>query len=138
MVDETGRIRKFRRTAFWCHVALALIACVALAMQLHLAAIKAPPEVVGAGVFLVAMWVGLPAIALTIWAVVNSARAADRDILFLSAVLIILIVAALWSAPLAVVTALEVLYIALVVRLGIVWWRRDRLDILRTNHVPKP
>jgi len=137
MVEEIGPIRKFRRTAFWCHVALALIVCVALAMQIHLTAIQATPEVVGAGAFLVFMWVGVPAVALVVWAVVNSVKAADRELLFLTAVLVVLIVTALWSAPLTVVAALEVLYLALVVRLGIVWWRRDRLDTLRTNDVPK-
>jgi len=73
MVEETGQIRKFKRIAYWSHVALALIVCVALAMQIYLTGATA--EVVGAGAFLVFMWVGVPAIALVVWAVVNSAKA---------------------------------------------------------------
>jgi hypothetical protein len=104
---------------------LALITSLALAAQLYLR--NSPSEVVGAGAFLLFMWVGIPAIALFIWAVVHSFKASDRRLLYLTALLIVLICAAMFEAPLVLVTALEVLYIVLGLSLSFVWWSgRDR------------
>lgn len=119
-------VRNFRRTALWCHIALAVVACLALAMQVHLWVIEATGEVVGASIFLLIMWLGIPALALAVFAVINSVRAADRDLLYPTVTLVILASAIFVSAPIALVTALAVIYVALVVRLGLAWWRASQ------------
>jgi hypothetical protein len=103
---------------------LALITSLALAAQLYLR--NAPFEVVGAYVAVLFMFVGLPAVALIIWAVFHSLKASDRRLLYLTALLMVLILAAMFEAPLALVTALEVLYIALGLGLSFVWWSGRR------------
>jgi hypothetical protein len=112
--------------AYWCHVALAVIVCVAMAMQIHLWAIEASPEVVGGGIFLVVIWLALPAVLLVVLALYFSAKAAERQLLVLSALLITLCLALGFSAPMAVPSAVGALYVLLVLNFGI--RRRKRVN----------
>ena len=120
MVTDNRPVKNFGKTAYWCHVSLAVIVCLALAMQIHLTVIQASGEVVGAGAFLLIMWLGIPALALTFFAIVNSVKASDKQLLLLAVVLVILIIAVVLSTPLVLVIALAATYVALVVRLGFI------------------
>lgn len=111
-------------TAYGCHVALAVIVCLVLAMQIHLWAIDASPDVVGGGMFLVVIWLGLPAIVLTILAVVLSLKSSDRRLLWLTAVLVGFVVLALApSRTFVLVFVFEVLYVSLVLAFGVLRYR---------------
>ena len=120
-------------TAYGCHIALAVIVCLALAMQIHLWAIDASPDVVGGAMFLAVMWLGLPAIVLTILAIVLSLKTPDRRLLSLTAVLVGLILAIVSSPTIALVIVFEVLYVLLVLILGLHWYR-ERGDKPRGRH----
>ena len=106
-------------TAYGCHVALAVIVCLALAMQIHLWTIDASPDVVGGGIFLVVIWLGLPAFVLTIFAIYLSLKASDRQLLSLTAVLVVLVLALVFAAPMAFVYVFQVLYVLLVLGFGL-------------------
>lgn len=104
-------------------MALAVFVGLALAMMVHLTWIQASGEVAGAGAFLLIMWLGIPALAPTIGAAVNSIRALDRALSFLTAHLALLILVALLGAPPLVVAALAIIYIMLVSSVALSRWR---------------
>ena len=91
------RIDRFK-TAYLCHVGLGVIVCLSLAMQVHLSAIAAAPEVAAAGFFIVAVFLGLPAILISVPAIYFSLKAGDRWLMSLVAIWVVLACAVILSA----------------------------------------
>src|SRR5262245_22405469 len=74
---------RFLKAAYVSHGLLALVVGLYIAMQIHLWAIDAPGDVVGGGMFLLAMWLGLPGIALAWCAVYFSVKSSDAALAWL-------------------------------------------------------
>ncbi|MDX1439235.1 MAG: hypothetical protein R3284_04965 [Rubricoccaceae bacterium] len=131
MSVPSGSSRRASNKGYWCHAALAVIVCICLAMQIHLRAIDASPSVVGGGVFLVVIWLGLPAIVLAILGTYFAIRATDIQLLCLSFLLLVLMVAGARSS--SIITGLGVFYVLLVVIFGLLRCRERKIAIKRTD-----
>ena len=123
--------KNYADIAYWIYVALALIVCVAFALQIHLQTIDAGPEVVGAALFLGVIWLGLPALALVIVGTFLALKSFDKQLLSLSLVFVVLGVA--FALSLSLVYGLEALYILLVVVFGILRLRKRRKATMGSN-----
>ncbi len=118
----------FGTYTFWSHVALAAICCAALAMHFHLQSIGARGEVVGAGIFLLVMLFGVPALLLTVAAIFFSIRTSDRRLKYLTAAFLPAAVVAVLPVPFIFYIFVAVVYITLVAMLGVVMYRRRTLS----------
>jgi hypothetical protein len=76
--------------------------------------------------FLLAMWLGLPAVALALVGIHASVSAADKGPKWLLIVLTVLVAETIVSPPVAVTAITAGLYVALALLLGLSWWRRSR------------
>ena len=112
------------RTAYACHIVLAVIVCLVLAMQIHLWAIDAKGDVVGAGMFLLVVWLGLPAVILAILAIYYSLKASDKPLLWLLIAMAAPFFA--FDAPVFVLFVLEAVYVAAVIAVWLLA-RRQRV-----------
>lgn len=113
------------KAADWHHIAMAAVVLLALALEVHLWAIDAGGDVVGGGIFLLVMWLGLPAVYLVIAALYLSLMASNIQLWVLSALLIALVCAALLEARLLVLNSLAVSYVGLVALRVWLHWRRE-------------
>jgi hypothetical protein len=110
-----------KKTAYICHVFLAVIFALALAMQIHLWAIDAKGDVIGAGFFLVVIWLGLPAAILAILAIYFSWKAFDSWLLWLVVALAAPVLGLLFDASMLLMVIFQALYVALVSAVGLLW-----------------
>jgi hypothetical protein len=90
-----------------------------LASLAPLLATDATPEVVGGGVFLVIMWLGLPAVVLVLLTLFFSLKAVDWQCILLCALVVIACIAVALSAPTALLGSIGLLYVLLVLGLGL-------------------
>lgn len=112
------------KRAYVCHVVLAVLLSLALAMQIHLWVIDAKGDVVGAGIFLVVMWLGLPALVSAILATYYSLKASDTRFLWLLMAMALPILAILFNAPRLLLVVLQAAYIVLVIVVGVLSRRK--------------
>lgn len=125
--SPTGVASAAYKTAYICHALLAVFLCLALAMQIHLWAIDAKGEVVGAGLFLIVVWLGLPAIVLGVIAIYYSLKASDIRLSWLLIAIALPILAILFDAPALLLGILQVAYVVLVIVVGLLS-RLKRVD----------
>lgn len=111
-----------RKAAYICHLILAAALCVVLAMHVHLVMIDAGGEVIGAGMFLLVMWLGLPILALLGAVAYFSYKGrSDRKIVLLTAILIVMILQWFVSIEPAMIISItiESLYVILSFSIGL-------------------
>ena len=119
---EKTRLKNYRKDAYICHLILAIGVCVVLAMRIHLIMIDASGEVVGAAIFLLVMWLGLPILVLLGVVTFYTYKArADWKVVLLTSVLIVLILQwFLEIGPAMIVSIMvESLYIVLAIVIGL-------------------
>ncbi len=119
MISQQKQDRNTGKTAYICHTILGVIALLSLAMGLHLKLIDAGGEVVGAGIFLIVMLLGIPAVILTVLALLFSVKSRDRQLFYLAATLVLLIASAVIPVSFEFTAAVALTYIALIIHLGL-------------------
>ena len=116
------------KAAYVCHVGLGVIVCLSLAMQVHLWAIDAAGEVAAAGFSIVAVFLGIPAMLISVPAIYFSLKAGDRWLMSLVAIWVVLACAVILSASPGFTITVAAIYVLLVIGFGLVR-RRKRTSI---------
>lgn len=127
--DPQAAHRKLVKKAYLYHTILAVCMAAVLAMTVHLWTIKAAPDVVGGGMFLLFVWVGLPIVFCTSAALVYCQKTRyDWRLTLLTALLIAPITEWLFIGGQALIIlsiVLELLYIGLTAFFGFTWARQE-------------
>jgi hypothetical protein len=117
---------RFTEWAYTCHVCLAVIAVPVVYVLAGFEVSDAPGDVIGAALFFLVGWFGLPVLVLASYALYFTVKAPDPALWTLLVTLSGFFVAALVPTPSVVYVAGGALYIALVIGLWLVWLRRRR------------
>ena len=107
--------------AIACHIAIAVLFCIALAIEISAWASGAKNEVIGAAFFLVVVWLGLPVGILVILAIYHSSKALDQRIMILVPAMFVPIALMVVGAPLLISILFQAFYVILVLIVGLIW-----------------
>jgi hypothetical protein len=117
------------KKAYLYHTILAVCMAAVLAMSVHLWAVKADPDVVGGGMFLLFVWVGVPIVFCTGTVLVYCQKTRyDWRLMLLTALLIATITEWLFIGGQALVIlsiVLELLYIGLTAFFRFTWAKQE-------------